>query len=1756
MLVTDRQVFGNGHRELISSLDVVSRLYYRNRDYFGSVKAQDEILEITTQMWGKTHWRTRQQKFTRDAWTFGAKLPDAEKSELNRAHAVQRNAKTLLVEQKFAAAIDAAKESAKLFEQLMGQDTPFLAGSLNYQGLACYGLNRHTEAESLFLKAADIYRGFYGDDSPDYADIQSHLGTLYRIQGSFLPAEKAFRSAIAVFEREQEDTQLREALDGLANVYMEQKKHAQAEEIYNKAVLAAARSAGSDSEVHLVALGSLSYAQVALGKLDEAEKNTRQAHEGLKLMPMASAANLARVREQLIRILTARGGRETEVLALCQEARTSPKSNGVDEYIELSLLFNESTAHLALGDYAAADTAARTYLAKAILLGNDGTGKQYVNNIVEQLIQIATYWSHAEYREDRAATGQQVIARAIGYCETHYGDTDWRTVNLRHFALGLEEYSHFNLEDRKRSDQANKTFRSAETLAAQGNYAMAFPLYQEALKTREELYSADDMGVVLWTAKLGLAHQSLGQPGLAAPLLDRAHRGFLELFGNDHAPPDLKNILVARALACEERGDFLGAIELLRDAERHLIATHASVTDKVAVQVMLATNYMELGELDRAETLARQALKLAEQQFGSDGIVPGLVYRTLLQIGERNRDDKERSNNYRKAISLLKDIPFADRPVYIAQGQRKLEEGQYDLAVGLLLAGTSGLSNVQGLRQQYFYTTGQRELAKAFFGVRRYADAEKVASEAVERQHSKFPGVEAAYQRELEVLGDTMISAEFDAIHQKRLEDAKAIAAREATFLHKLLGQDHWRTRTADNRLAIFTKVAEFDAARRDQFIKIISEFLQSPKLPPAEARQLLSRGLEELEMLIGTDNVIYHHLVYNLVSKGEIAHIDTSLRQATQALASVEKLVGRESRWSTLQLILGQLHEAKGDFESAISHSELAVNGFTESVGPTSSWTAAAHWQAGRLQLTRAEYPRAEVHLRRAHAVFSGQQSSDAYFTCMVHYGTACSHLGFVERAESLLQRAYRTAKSRTAMGDLRLPMAARALGDHYYRTKDHERAEQHYREALELYTQLGREKSDLYAVCLMGVANILRDKGDNLVPGSMYDQALSSMVAQHGEQSGLTAWVLEERGRMRLNHGDLDKARQDFDQVVAIRKRFGTLSVLPEQGDVAFQQQDRALAFKLYDQNLAVWQNAAAYFATGQGETQQLTNAQKQTELVSRLLSLDPVDGELDAVYSRILAWKGAVYSRQTRIRTLRTQPALRPLFQEWERATGALATLALHVPYPEDRDLWLMKVQDATNEHHRISTRLAAAVGTKPEEILTAAQLKELLPDKTALVDFVEYLRRVPKSGQKGKWEEERSLMAFVIRKGHPIKRIGLGSTQPAEDEIDAWLEGVTAEDIKKQASLPELAVLGQKIRQRLWEPLSSSLQDVKTLLVSPDGPLSRFPLAALPGASPDTFLAEEIGIVMLPVPSQLPRLLRTDAPSVDAPLVALGDVEYGGRSGLADARRVLTSTADGERAWLPVGFVPLENTGPEIDAVGARFSASFPNALDILIKGTNCSEQKFRELAPRARWLHLATHGFYAPELIQSMYEGTDKSSKRSPGDQPGDMKLGMRLHPGLLSGLALSGVNIPRLPEEDDGVLSAMEVASLDLSNVELAVLSACETAKGQAAGGEGVLGLQRAFQVSGAKSVVATLWPINDAATRLLMMRFYRNLWEKKMSKLEALREAQTWMLTSARAAQRAGNSPETGSLDSKELPPMLLHPSIWAPFVLSGDWR
>jgi CHAT domain-containing protein len=259
----------------------------------------------------------------------------------------------------------------------------------------------------------------------------------------------------------------------------------------------------------------------------------------------------------------------------------------------------------------------------------------------------------------------------------------------------------------------------------------------------------------------------------------------------------------------------------------------------------------------------------------------------------------------------------------------------------------------------------------------------------------------------------------------------------------------------------------------------------------------------------------------------------------------------------------------------------------------------------------------------------------------------------------------------------------------------------------------------------------------------------------------------------------------------------------------------------------------------------------------------------------------------------------------------------------------------------------------------------------------------------------------------------------------------------------------------------------------------------------------------------------------------------------------------------------GWKSLPGTAREVAAV-AKLAA--PRAL-LALRGTEAGPARLLIELPRARWAHIATHGFFADPNVRSILQ----PDPRLFALEGRHRAAGLR-NPLVLSGLVLAGANRPAVAQADQstddlGIITAEAIAGLPLQDLELVVLSACETGLGLVGGGEGVFGLQRAFHLAGARNVVASLWNVDDAATAALMALFYDQLWRQDKPPIEALRAAQLDLYRRPELAgelARARGTPDFDNLVQRPEPargddgPGLrrAHAKDWAAFVLSGWGR
>ncbi|MFP4300060.1 MAG: CHAT domain-containing protein, partial [Spirulinaceae cyanobacterium] len=221
-------------------------------------------------------------------------------------------------------------------------------------------------------------------------------------------------------------------------------------------------------------------------------------------------------------------------------------------------------------------------------------------------------------------------------------------------------------------------------------------------------------------------------------------------------------------------------------------------------------------------------------------------------------------------------------------------------------------------------------------------------------------------------------------------------------------------------------------------------------------------------------------------------------------------------------------------------------------------------------------------------------------------------------------------------------------------------------------------------------------------------------------------------------------------------------------------------------------------------------------------------------------------------------------------------------------------------------------------------------------------------------------------------------------------------------------------------------------------------------------------------------------------------------------------------------------------PGTAAEAAAIQPLLPNAT-VLTK-LEATEQAIKQVeAPRI--LHIATHGFFlnvdlvAPTANPLENRGIVGVQPRPNADFAPSAPVNQE-NPLLRSGLALAGFNTRSGGGDEDGALTALEVAGLNLRGTQLVVLSACETGVGDVANGEGVYGLRRALAIAGAESQLISLWKVSDEGTKDLMVDYYQRLLSG-VGRSAALREVQLEMLNS----------------------PNYQHPYFWASFIPSGEW-
>jgi CHAT domain-containing protein len=726
----------------------------------------------------------------------------------------------------------------------------------------------------------------------------------------------------------------------------------------------------------------------------------------------------------------------------------------------------------------------------------------------------------------------------------------------------------------------------------------------------------------------------------------------------------------------------------------------------------------------------------------------------------------------------------------------------------------------------------------------------------------------------------------------------------------------------------------------------------------------------------------------------------------------------------------------------------------------------------------------------------------------------------------------------------------------------------------ALSIYTELYGEKHPLTATSLNNLSAIYSRGGDYASAVPLAERALAIYQELLGPKHPDTLNSLINLAGIYYARGDGALALRLAKEAPSIYTEIygdnhpGTAKCFNQLAMFYFAEGDHRHALSLFQQAATAAMKHAELSAAIQSERQQLAYASANRIYLDSYISCALVtEGATSDCYQHVLAWKGAVLLRQRQMRLARAagDPNEQRLWQELQTVASTLATQSRMVPPSRTTHAWRQQLAELTDQKEQLEARLSRLNGEfrqlQTQTRLTPDLLSKSLPKDVALVDLLEYTRiiREPREPNAPWNRQESRMVAFLVRLNKPIITIDLGSSAPINSAVHEWRANFGGSGEGEEDS-------GQVLRSLVWEPLARHLEGETTIIVSPDGALGLIPWGALPGREPGTYLLEEVALASAAVPQLIPEVLEPRAAIASEPsLLVVGNVDYGASPSmpsLPSSSPAANHSDDQDR--IAPKWAELPGTQGEVNVIATFFRSAFPSGEVKELMAGNATEVAFRSQAERHRFLHVATHGFFAPAKSHSgLAPLFDLLSGRfsDRNDLFGEQTIA-RFHPGLLSGLVLANANRPPAAGVDDGVLTAIEAGALNLHGVDIVTLSACDTGLGEAAGGEGLLGLQRAFQIAGARTTVASLWRVNDEATKVLMGEFYDNLWRKKLSRIESLRQAQLTMLRQydpqANVLRGAGKTVQfdPAVLDSVSSSGKRTSPQYWAAFVLSGDWQ
>ena len=1001
---------------------------------------------------------------------------------------------------------------------------------------------------------------------------------------------------------------------------------------------------------------------------------------------------------------------------------------------------------------------------------------------------------------------------------------------------------------------------------------------------------------------------------------------------------------------------------------------------------------------------------------------------------------------------------------------------------------------------------------------------------------------------------------------QGKYDEALPLAEKLLALREKVLGADHPDVGAALNFLAgVYFDKGEFKRAeplylraltiREKAFGKENLDVAESVNdlavtyLNLAEyerALPLYQRALELFMKLLGPDDMQIPRSLNNLAGlyqhKGEYSQAEPLYRRA---LTMQEKKLGAEHLDVAESLgKLASLYRDTGDYTKAEPLHLRALALREKLLGQEHPDVAESLNNLGLLYNEMGDYTKAELLYQRALEMREKTLGPDHPFlaTTLSNLAALYWDKGDLLKVEPLQLRAIAIKEKVFGKEHPDLANSLNILAGLYRDTGNYDASEKLHQRALAMREKLLGEHHET-ALSLFSFAKLYQLEGKAGQAESLYKRSLTILEKTVGGEHPFVVQAVNGLASLYSSQGKYNEAEALYNRALKIEERTlnadapdmaRTLSSLSfiawAKGNKSQAVAQLHRALEISDQNL----NRNLLFGSERQKASYLNLfADDLNNAVALHTQAAPQDATaLDLAMTTLLRRKGRGLDAMTdAVGTLRRRANSQDQakFDQVAELRSRLATLTLRGAEATPSATYRAQLKQLEDQAEKLEIELSsrsAEFRTQTQSV-TRAMIQAALPKGAALVEFVRYEavsreRTLPlinkgnptnsaaggaKGTDKTKGGSQARYAVYVLTANGNPQWADLGEAGAIEQAITSWRQAL------RDPQRTDTKRLVRGLAYRLMRPVQTMIGEAKHLLISPDGALNLIPFAALVDEQ-DKYLVENYSISYLTSGRDLLRLQTARTSRGEAVVVA--DPDFG------DPPVVLASNNASRKGEVrldqsKVLFTPLAKTRTEARAL-----------MDLLPKSTLLTKTQATEAALRQlhgpRILHIATHGFFLEENEAAA------ETRGVAGTRLGKWVAKVN-NPLLRSGLALAGANQGK-NGDDDGILTALEAAGLDLWGTKLVVLSACDTGVGEIKNGEGVYGLRRAFVLAGAESELMSLWPVSDSSTSDLMISYYKGL-QQGQGRGEALRQAQLQML------------------QNKDRQ----HPFYWASFIQSGEW-